>query len=166
MSNSRLLFSSISLASLLSVVACGGGGGGQTGEVTIVTPSTTVVCPDGSVAETLQVCPSPTLASISPENGQMNVSPDTLMVEGIVVMSKSALALPNINNDLALKAGNTVVPVTVDVPVVNGKFEPRMLKITPKTKLLYGQLYTYVFLLKDGVGKQLRVEGSFTTKSS
>lgn len=158
------------LATSLTLGACGGGGG-----TAVTSPSAsrteTVVCPSGesktgigatqsaALDAATALCPAPTLVSISPANGDTSASPDTVATTGMVVTTSSNLQTPSASADLSLKTGTTVVPVTVTAA------SPRVLKIVPTAKLLYGQVYTYVFNLKDGLGKPLVVSGSFTTSA-
>jgi len=175
--------SAIALATAAVIAGCGGGGGGGSVVVTPPTPVTftetvSATCPNdakvtGTATEATQAaaqskaldnalaqCSGPTLTSITPANGSTTADPDGIATTGIVVSTSSALQIPNVTNDLVLKAGTTVVPVKVS-PV-----DPKVLRITPTVKLLYGQLYSYVFNLKDGLGKPLTVSGSFITSAS
>jgi hypothetical protein len=154
-----------------SLVACGGGGGGGSTPVTPPASFTeTVTCPTGeqksATASTQSaaidaagaLCPAPTLLSVTPANGDTTTSPDTLVGTGIVVATSSALRVPNVA-DVTLKAGTLNVPGTITLVGTKG------FKFTPTAKLAYGQAYTFVANLFDGLGKSLVVQSTFTTSA-
>lgn len=144
-----------------ALVACGGGGGGDT----TPTPTTvTVTCPDDSkqTASTLDLatsaCPAPTLVSITPANNATGVAPESIATTGIVIATSSALTTPA-SGDVTLTAGGVTVPATVAMVGTKG------FKIVPSAKLLYAQAYTVLANVKDRLGKNLSVSGTFTTAS-
>jgi hypothetical protein len=145
---------------ILGLSACGGGGGGGTTPA----PTVTVVCPDGtsqtavSASVANAACPAPTLVSLAPANGATSVTPDSIAASGIMVATSSALTIPNVA-DISLKAGTTDVPGVITLVGTKG------LTFTPATKLRFSQAYAFAASLRDGLGKALAIQSTFTTSA-
>lgn len=152
----------VTLVAMFALVACGGGGGDAGTQVPV---SVTVACPNGTTqtATTTDIanalCSAPVMLSVTPSNLSANSSPDSLIDDGIVVITDSMLDITSLTTtNVMLKVGS-LTNITGVVSVIDAKG----FRFVPVAKLQYGQSYDFVADVKDTLGKTLTIRSSFTT---
>lgn len=165
----KMILIAITLALTLS--ACGGGSSTNTVTipVTVITYSKDVVCPNGksstgtstidqasATTAANNACPVADTAKIvvTPTNGNLSISPDTLTV--VSVDTDSDLG-PVTATSLVIKAGQTAVIGTVSLLGKKG------VTFTFASKAMYSQKYDGTVDVVDTLGRHITLVFSFTT---